>query len=104
MNTSNEPSQSSLIESVRETGAFLPVYFFLALINLTAKLNVSPTWFDGTLERNHYLLLAFNYTNNEQSRLFQFLIPEALIRLLGLTVEHAYLVQRWIFVWVAFSL
>jgi hypothetical protein len=103
MNTSNELSQSSLIKSVRETGVFLPVYFFLALINLTAKLNVTPAWFDGTLERNHSLLLAFNYTNNEQSRLFQFLIPEGL-RWLGLSVEHAYLVQRWAFVWLAFSL
>lgn len=84
--------------------AFAPVYFILSLIELTVKLANAPAWFDGTLNRNHALLLAMRYTNNEQSRLLQYLIPQALVRSFGLSVEHAYLVQRWVFVWLAFCL
>lgn len=77
------------------------VYFFLALIELAAKLTVTRAWFDGTLIENHKLLLAFQYTNNEQSRLLQFFIPEAFVHLLGVSVIHAYIIQRWLFVFVA---
>jgi hypothetical protein len=80
------------------------VYCCLALINLAAKVKVTPAWFDGELERNHKRLLAFEYTNNEQSRLLQFYLPELLVRLLGLSVERAYLLQRWAFVWLALVL
>ncbi len=80
------------------------VYFFLALISLFLKLRATDDWFNGMLADNHRQLLGFAYTNNEQSRLFQFLVPEALVRLLGLSVEQAYLVQRLAFVWLAFVL
>jgi hypothetical protein len=80
---------------------FGSVYFFVALIELQAKLSVTRAWFDGTLDGNHKLLLAFQYTNNEQSRLLQFYIPEAFVRLLGLSVTHAYILQRWLFVFLA---
>src|SRR5260370_28858725 len=80
---------------------FGSVYFFVALIELQAKLNVTRAWFDGTLDGNHRLLLAFQCTNNEQSRLLQFYIPEAFVRLLGLSVINAYILQRWLFVFLA---
>jgi hypothetical protein len=88
----------------REVLPFALVYFFLALINLSIKLQLTKNWFNGRLAQNHQQLLAFQYTNNEQSRLFQYYIPELLVRLFGLSVEHAYLVQRWAFVWLAFVL
>lgn len=81
---------------------FGSVYFFLALINLQAKLSVTPAWFNGTLVENHKNLLAFQYMNNEQSRLFQFYIPELFIRIFNLSVGHAYILQRLLFVFLAF--
>lgn len=83
---------------------FAWVYAFLSFLELRAKLQVTPAWFDGTLERNHAALLAFQYANNEQSRLLQFVIPEALIRAVGVSVPHAYMIQRWAFVALAFVL
>jgi len=80
---------------------FGSVYFLVALIELEAKLSATRAWFDGTLDGNHRLLLAFQYTNNEQSRLLQFYIPEAFVRLLGLSVINAYILQRWLFVFLA---
>jgi len=88
----------------REVWPFVPIYLALSLINLILKIRATPAWFDGELARNHESLLRFTYTNNEQSRLFQFLIPELFVRLFGLSVEHAYLVQRLGFVWLAFVL
>jgi len=81
-------------------------YFFyhllpISLILLKAKLFVTPTYFNGVLERNHNLLLAFDYTNNEQSRLFQFYIPEAFHQILNISIPHAYILQRWLFVFLA---
>jgi hypothetical protein len=78
------------------------VYFFLSLINLRAKLVVTPAWFDGTLASNHQKLLSFDYMNNEQSRLAQFVVPEVIVRLTGCEVETAYILQRWVFVLCAF--
>lgn len=88
----------------QELLVFVPVYVVLALIALGLKLSETPAWFNGTLDRNHALLLSFNYTNNEQSRLLQFAVPELLVRLFGLSVERAYIVQRWLFVGLAFCL
>ena len=88
--------------SREELFKFGSVYAFLALINLRVKLSLAPAWFDGSLTSNHQLLLAFKYANNEQSRLLQFYIPEAFHRLLGLSVIHAYMLQRWLFVLMAF--
>lgn len=88
----------------REWMLFSPIYFFFALINLRAKLCLTPAWFNGHLAHNHEKLLAFQYTNNEQSRLLQFYIPELFHRLLSLSVEHAYIVQRLLFIFLAFML
>ena len=54
------------------------------------------------MARNHNLLLNFDYTNNEQSRLFQFYIPEAFVTLFNLSIPHAYILQRFGFVFLAF--
>ena len=88
--------------SREELFKFGSVYAFLSLINLRLKLSLAPAWFDGSLTNNHQLLLAFKYTNNEQSRLLQFYIPEAFHRLLGFSVVHSYMLQRWLFVLAAF--
>jgi hypothetical protein len=90
--------------ALREILLFALVYFFLALIQLGVKLKLTPGWSDGSLESMHARLMAREYTNNEQSRLLQFLVPELFVRSLGLSVPHAYLVQRWLFVWLAFVL
>ncbi len=78
------------------------VYAFLAFINLRAKLWATSAWRDGTLSGNHQLLLDFQYGNNEQSRLLQWMIPEAIHRFLGTSIQNAYLLQRWFFVFLAF--
>lgn len=86
----------------REFFLFGSVYFFLSLIVLRDKLLLTPAWFDGTLENNHNLLVQFSYSNNEQSRILQFLIPELFHRLFSLRIEDAYILQRWLFVMLAF--
>lgn len=86
---------------VKEALVFTPVYFFLALIELRVKLFLTPSWFDGTLERDHAALMQFDYFNNEQSRLLQYLIPEFLNRVLSLSIGYAYILQRWAFVLIA---
>jgi len=86
----------------RELLVFGAIYLFLALINLRVKMFLTAAWYDGILERNHELLLAFQYANPEQSRLLQFCIPELFRRLLGLSIPHAYILQRWLFVFLAF--
>jgi hypothetical protein len=83
---------------------FFLVCLFLALINLSFKLSITPAWFNGILNRNHALLLGFNYTNNEQSRLLQFYIPEFFIRLFGLSVINAYILQRFLLTFLTFFL
>ena len=81
---------------------FGSIYLILSLINLRVKLFLTPAWHSGTLEQNHQLLLNFSYTNNEQSRLLQFYVPEVLVRLFSLSVPDAYLVQRWGFTFLTF--
>jgi len=66
------------------------------------KLQMTPAWFDGTLDANHALLLNFAYTNNEQSRLLQFLIPEFFHKLFGLSVINSYILQRFLFTAIMF--
>ena len=95
-----QPGKSSFGQR-RELLKFGNVYVFLALINLQLRLSLAPFWFDGRLIANHQRLLAFQYANNEQSRLLQFYIPEALHRL-GLSDVHAYILQRWLFILLAF--
>jgi hypothetical protein len=89
--------------SRREVGLFLPIYVGFAFINLRVKLWVTPAWVNGTLKSNHGRLLAFSYTNNEQSRILQWGIPELLIRVFGLSVADAYLLQRFLFVAATFA-
>lgn len=80
----------------------ISVYAALSFINLRSKLAATPAWFSGSLRENHGLLLQGVYTNNEQSRLLQYLIPEFFHRLLNISIEHAYILQRWLFVFLAF--
>ena len=80
------------------------IALFLALIALGGKLRNTPKYFDGTLEQEHEQLLHFQHANNEQSRLLQFAVPELLVRLFGLSLPHAYILQRWLFVWLALVL
>lgn len=98
------PSSDQRVPWLRELLVFSPVYFFLSLIDLQAKLAVSSYWFDGTLVADHHALVQFDYFNNEQSRVLQYAIPEMIQRLFGMTTEHAYMVQRFTFVLLAFVL
>src|SRR5215204_6733821 len=86
----------------REAIVFSLIYVWLSWIDLRVKLFTTPAWFDGQLIRNHASLLEFNYTNNEQSRLLQFYIPELFHRLFALSTEHSYILQRFLFVSLAF--
>ena len=79
----------------RECRLFAPVYAFIALILLRTKILLTLAWTDGTLIDNHRSLLAFTFTNNEQSRLLQFYIPEFFRILFGVSIPDAYLIQRW---------
>ena len=74
---------------------------FLAYITYFLKVLTTPNWSNGTLEVVHAQLLSFTYYNNEQSRLLQFGIPELLSRVLNLTLQTAYAVQRLIFTTLA---
>ena len=89
---------------LREAFTFGLIYFFLSFINLRSKLVVTVSWYDGMLKQMHNALLAFQYTNNEQSRLFQFYIPELIRQIFHISIPYAYIVQRWLFVFLAFLL
>jgi hypothetical protein len=86
----------------REAIVFGLIYIWLSWIDLRVKLYTTPAWFDGTLIHNHHLLLRFSYTNNEQSRLLQFYVPELFHKILKLSIEHAYMLQRFLFVFLVF--
>jgi len=86
----------------REVLIFIPIYFFLSLTNLVLKLRLTPEWTDGTLDGIHNRLIAFQYTNNEQSRLLQFLVPEFFHRAFSLTIGSSYALARLLFVFMAF--
>ncbi len=81
---------------------FVPVYFVLSFIQLRVKLFLTPAWLNGRLNRNHELLLNFSYTNNEQSRLLQFYIPEWFHHLFSIPIQQAYILQRWLFIFLVF--
>jgi len=59
-------------------------------------------WINGTLVNNHNSLMAFTYSNNEQSRLFQFLIPELIHRVFSISIISSYAFNRFVFVFLAF--
>lgn len=93
--------QERLFAFDREALLFAPVYLALSYLNLTVKLWQTPAWF-SLLERNHKLLLQFQYTNNEQSRIAQFYVPEFFRQAFGLTISHAYMLNRFLFLFLAF--
>jgi hypothetical protein len=92
------------VSRLREAITFGLIYFFLSFINLRSKMVVTVSWYDGMLKQMHNALLAFQYTNNEQSRLLQFYIPELIRQVLHVSIPYAYIVQRWLFVFLAFLL
>lgn len=90
------------INEDRELVIFALIYFALSVTALMLKLHSAPGWYDGTLLSNHQKLMAFQYTNNEQSRLLQYLVPEILHRITGLYIENSYVLARLTFVFFAF--
>lgn len=105
----NKINKNNLIDKIRRTPGFVElvkvtcVYAVLSLINLRIKLWVTYDWFNpAKLLGNHHLLIQWKYTNNEQSRLLQWMIPEGLHQITGCSIPHAYLCQRWFFVMLAF--
>ena len=85
----------------RELLVVAPVYAWLSFINYAIKLRVTSAWF-SILESNHAALLKFNYTNNEQSRLLQFYIPEFFHQVFGTSIQHSYALARLIFVFLTY--
>ena len=67
---------STLLTRYREHLIFFSIYFSYSLINVRQKIFATEVWFNGILERQHMLLMGGRYLNPEQSRFFQFLIPE----------------------------
>jgi len=60
----------------KEFWVFSPIYLFISFIELTMRLKAAyAVWFGGQLAENHILLWRFQYYNNEQSRLLQWVIP-----------------------------
>lgn len=86
----------------RELLVFTPVFFCLSLTNLVLKIHLVSWYTDGTLEGKHHLLMAFQYFNNEQSRLLQFLVPEFFHRVFGIYIVTSYALARLLFVFLAF--
>ena len=78
------------------------IYFALAFVNLRVKLLLTTAWYNGPLAATHERLIAFDFFNHEQSRLLQFWIPELFRQLFGLTIPDAYILQRWLFVFITF--
>ncbi len=87
---------------IRELVIYSPIYFFLTLISLRIKIFFTPDWFNGILRQEHLDLLQFNYTNNEQSRLLQYLIPEIFRHVFTPSIVDAYILQRWAFTLLGF--
>jgi hypothetical protein len=85
----------------RELLVFAPLYAWLSLINYAIKLRVTSAWV-SILESNHAALLKFDYTNNEQSRLLQFYIPEFFHQVFGTSIQHSYALARLIFVFLTY--
>lgn len=79
-----------------------PVYAGLSLISLRAKLAAAPLWLGEHMVQKHASLLAGTHPNNEQSRVLQWLVPEAIRQLTGVSVAGAYAFARWLFVFLAF--
>jgi hypothetical protein len=94
-------SEVPLITIIRDV-FFYVLFAAFSYYDLIFKLKHTNSWFDGTLIRNHNMLLNFDYTNNEQSRLLQFYIPEFFIRVFHFSIINAYILQRFLFIYLAF--
>lgn len=92
---------STLLTRYREHLIFFSIYFSYSLINVRQKIFATEVWFNGILERQHMLLMGGRYLNPEQSRFFQFLIPEFIHRTFELSLPYSYLLQRWSFTFLA---
>jgi len=90
------------LRSHTEAITYIPIYFFISFTDLILKLRHAPAWQNGTLVENHNLLMAFQYFNNEQSRILQFLVPEALHRIFDTSIITSYAIARLAFVFLAF--
>jgi len=86
----------------RQALVYIPIYFFISLTDLVLKLRLTNDWQNGKLVENHSLLMAFQYYNNEQSRLMQFLVPEVFHRLFNISIIASYTISRFLFVFLAF--
>jgi hypothetical protein len=87
----------------RQILVILPLYAFLSLTSLRIKVAMTPLWTTGYLVAKHQALLDGTHPNNEQSRLLQYLFPEAVRILTGVSVAGAYAFQRWLFVFLTFA-
>jgi hypothetical protein len=81
----------------------LPLYAFLSVISVRLKIAMAPLWLTGHLVGKHQALLDGTHPNNEQSRLLQYLFPEAIRMVTGASVANAYVFQRWLFIFLAFA-
>lgn len=90
------------LRSHGEATVYIPIYFFLSFTELILKLRHAPAWQNGTLVDNHNQLMAFQYFNNEQSRILQFLVPAALHQVFDFSIITSYAISRLIFVFLAF--
>lgn len=83
---------------------FFIIFAFTAVHLTTTKVTMTPAWTNGQLAHNHQSLLDFTFTNNEQSRLFQYYVPEFFVQTIGYSVEDAYILQRRLFTFLSFAL
>ena len=97
-----DKQENTIGKALRELSRPGGVYLVLALINVRLKILFTEQWLDGSLERIHGLCMAFLSINHDQSRVLQFWIPELLVKMLEVSVPDAYMLQRWIFVFLAF--
>jgi len=92
----------NFVETHHEAIVYIPVYLFVSFTNLVLKLRHVSEWQSGDLLGNHNELMAFQYYNNEQSRILQFLVPEALHRVFDFSIITSYAISRLVFVFLAF--
>ena len=83
---------------------FFVIFSFTAVHLTDVKITMTPAWTDGTLDSNHQSLLDGTFTNNEQSRLFQYYVPEFFVRTIGYSVQESYELQRRLFTFLSFAL
>ena len=90
------------LDTHHEALVYIPVYFFISFTDLVLKLRHASGWQNGNLLSNHTKLMAFQYYNNEQSRVLQYLVPEGLHRVFDFSIITSYAISRLVFVFLAF--